>query len=134
MGLPRGITPSPPLPFCGSAAKGGADMRKPVAAATPAQGQNQQPQIQLREVSISELVAMAINKRRKMLREGKTTRRIPLFLAPHLIAPASGTYETSIGTIRVISTFRPSEGRWVVTVCLPAESGFQVKDHLPRQE
>jgi hypothetical protein len=103
--------------------------RKEVAA------MNHNPtQFQIREISLPELISIAIAKRRKLAREGKTSRRISLLLNPRLIPPDVGEYETSIGRVKVHSVFLKDRGQWAVTIVLPQDSGFQLKDHLPSQD
>jgi hypothetical protein len=89
----------------------------------------QHQQMQLREVSLPEAVALAVARRRQLLRRGKTTRRITIPLPAHLIPPPSGRYECSLGEVKISSCFKHEEGKWILLVVLPEES-FKVKDFV----
>jgi hypothetical protein len=93
-----------------------------------AQQQVAQAQLKLREITVAEVVARAINKKRRL---GKESNRITLFLFPQEIPPASGSYQTALGETKIHSTFLADRGQWCVVVRLPNEEGFKVKDHLP---
>ncbi len=84
----------------------------------------------LREMSVAEVISAAVHKRRKALAQGRTSRRVVLFLPPYLLPPPSGEYESFMGVVRISSIFRPTEGRWIVTVLLPEDGGFKLRDHL----
>jgi len=88
--------------------------------------QAQAAQLPLRELSISEIVAMALFKKRK---QNKASRRITLFLKPSMVPPKDGTYETGIGEVRLKSVYQPQQGRWIVVAVLPPEE-FTLKDYL----
>jgi hypothetical protein len=94
------------------------------------QAATQHAGLPIREVSIAELISLAIARRRKLEKEGKTSRRISLLLNPRLIPPADGEYDVAIGKVRIRSVFLVNKGRWAVTVILPPSSGFELKDHL----
>jgi hypothetical protein len=100
-------------------------------AATTTQQQAVQTQqktaLPLREMSVIELVSLAMDRRRKRKRE---SRRVPIRLKPSLIPPPTGEYETSLGRVRIYSRFEPEEGGWFVEVKLPNQSGFKLSDHL----
>jgi len=83
----------------------------------------------LRELSVAEVISAAVHKQRKALAQGRTSRRIVLFLPPYLLPPPPGKYESFMGVVKISSVFKPTEGRWIVTVLLP-EEGFKLRDHL----
>ncbi len=93
-----------------------------------AQAQAQAPQkMPLRELSVMEVFSMALDRRR---RTEKESRRVVLFLRPHLIPPKGGVYDTVCGSIRIYSKFVPERGQWLVEVKLPPLTGFTVADHI----
>ncbi len=88
----------------------------------------------LRELGVAEVVAMAIGIRRKMLANGKTTRRVGFYLKPHLIPPPTGAYESAMGEVKIFSKFSQERGAWFVQVKLPdPEKGFEVADLVKNQ-
>jgi hypothetical protein len=90
------------------------------------QAQATQP-LPIREVSIQEIVAMAIHKRRK---EGKSSLRVELSLPPSMVPPPSGSYTTAVGDVSLKSIFKATKGRWFCIVKFPQE-GFKLADFLP---
>jgi hypothetical protein len=95
----------------------------------------QEHQLPLRELTVSELISLAIHRRRRLLSQGRTTRRIVLFLPPYLLPPPPGEYESFMGVVRISSVFKPTEGRWIVTVRLPLPeegAGFKPSLSQPR--
>ncbi len=84
--------------------------------------------MQLRTLSPQEVVALALNKRRKNVAKGKTSKRITLFLRPFLVPPNDGTYETGIGVVRIKSTFKVEAGHWITVVVFPETEGFPIRD------
>jgi hypothetical protein len=94
----------------------------------------EQQKIQLRDVSVAEAIAMAVFRRRKMIERGKTSRRVVIPLPSHLIPPQSGEYNVAIGRVKITSLFKQEEGRWIMVVRLPADEGFELKDHLRANE
>ncbi len=114
-----GDNPQPvAFPKGGGASKGGLAM---------AQAKHQAA-IPLREISVPELVSMAIHRRRRMMEKGKTSLRVVVPLPPHLVPPTSGVYSTAMGDVSIKSVFKASEGRWIVTVKLPSDEGFKVAE------
>jgi len=99
------------------------------AAQNQQQQQNQQPPIPIREMGITEVVALAWRVYNKRKAQGKSSRRISFPLRAHLLPPPDGDYSTFMGTVRIRTAFRPDQGQWWVTVVLPPE-GFKVQDHL----
>ncbi len=95
-----------------------------------AQAKQLTQQAALREVSVSELVAAAIHRRRRMMEKGKTSLRVVVPLPASLIPPPSGQYSTAIGEVSIKSVFKPSEGRWICVVKLPSAEGFTIADHI----
>jgi hypothetical protein len=95
-----------------------------------AQSQQAQKDLKIRFLSVEEAVAMAFNRRRLLLREGKTTRRITIPLHPSIIPP-TGEFQTALGTVRIKATFNQTKGKWYMLVILPVEEGFTLADHLP---
>jgi len=102
-------------------------MKQPAAQQ---QVSTQSNEIPLRDLSIHEVVAMALHKRRT---SGKESRRVVLFLKPSLIPPSTGQYETALGPVKVFSMFLMEQGKWLLEVKLPNESGFPLRDHTPSQ-
>ncbi len=100
--------------------------------AKAAQQQAQKQAVPLREVSVAEIVARAISIQRKREDQGKTSRRVPLFLRPNEIPPKSGTYGTSWGEVRIFSKFLPDQGKWLVEVRLPRNEGFPIRDYVKK--
>jgi hypothetical protein len=96
--------------------------------------QQQQVQLRLRQLSVEEAVALAYARRRALLKQGRTTRRITVPLKPYLIPPPSGRYISALGEVRIFSSFSVDQGKWFMTVVLPTTEGFQVKDFLPPQD
>ena len=82
---------------------------------------------EFRELDIIEVVAMALDKRRRTNRE---SRRVVLWLRPALIPPSTGQYETTLGPVSLFSRFMQERGCWMVEVKLPHQSGFSIKDHV----
>ena len=70
----------------------------------------------------------------KLIRKGKSTRRISIPLPPSILPPPKGTYATSFGEVKISAYFQPMEGRWWMLVVLPPDSGFQVRDFLSQDE
>jgi hypothetical protein len=117
---------------CPKKTQGGVTMKQQVqqkqANQHQAQAQaSQQAPIFIRELTIMEVVSMALHKKRV---SGKESRRVVLHLRPSLIPPKSGTYQTTIGPVKVFSKFMQEEGRWLLEVKLPNESGFPLGDHI----
>jgi hypothetical protein len=110
--------------------KGGSAMTQVAQAQTAQAAQQQQTSIPLREMSIPEVVAAAISRRRMMLTKGKTSRRVVLHLKPHLIPPPSGSYQCAIGEVRIFSKFDQDRGAWLVEVKLPPDEGFRIADFV----
>jgi hypothetical protein len=86
--------------------------------------------LSIRELSIQEVVAMAIHRRRRLLKEGKTSLRVVVPLRPDLVPPPSGQYSTALGEVVIRSVYKPVEGRWLVVVKLPSNEGFTIADHI----
>jgi hypothetical protein len=61
-------------------------------------------------------------------KRGKTSRRVVLHLSPWQIPPRSGVYSSWLGEVKIFSSFRVEEGKWLVEVSLPKE-GFAIKDY-----
>jgi len=84
----------------------------------------------LRLLSVSEVVARAIDLRRKRESQGKTSLRVPFCLRPNEIPPRTGRYDTGVGEVRIFTKFLPDQGRWLVEVKLPRNEGFLIRDHV----
>jgi hypothetical protein len=107
------------------------------AQTTQAAQQQQTTQAQafrLKELGIAEIVALAVNRKRALEEKGKTSRRVVLHLSPWQIPPRSGVYSSWLGEVKIFSTFRVEEGKWVVEVKLPPMEGFAVKDYTKRSD
>jgi len=119
-----GDYPQPALSLSleGAPQKGGSDMKQ-------ADKNNQQVSTaEFRELDITEVVAIALDKRRRTNRE--SSRRVVLWFRPALIPPSTGQYETTLGTVSIFSRFMNDRGAWLVEVKLPHQSGFSIKDHV----
>jgi len=106
--------------------------KQPVAQSQQQQTAQAQPTaaLAIRTISVPEAVSLAINKRRREMQKGRTSRRVSVILQPHLIPPPSGEYQTYLGLVRIRSVFKPNEGRWVMVVILPETEGFRLSDHI----
>jgi len=107
-----------------------AQQQQAAAQGQQPQGQATQQPIPLRTLSVPEVVAMAISRRRALLAKGKTSRRVPLYLRPSLIPPPSGRYQCSIGEVRIYSRFDQEKGAWFVQITLPETEGFKLGDFV----
>ena len=84
----------------------------------------------LKELSVLETVALAIDKKR---RGKKESRRVVMFLKPNILPPPTGIYQSPFGEVKILSKFLQERGQWLVEVKLPP-SGFPLKDHIPPSE
>jgi hypothetical protein len=87
-------------------------------------------QVPIRELSLEEVIALAISKRRRLLAKGKTSRRVGFYLKPHLIPPPTGTYQSVMGEVKIFSRFDQDRGAWFVQVRLPEAEGFKLGDYV----
>jgi hypothetical protein len=94
------------------------------------QTEGQQGQtLSLKRVELDEVVAQAYYIRMRLRKKGRTTRRITVPLPARKIPGFhSGEFSTGFGLVRVKVSFSQEEGRWFITVILPPEDGFQLKD------
>ena len=91
-----------------------------------AQANAQAQPLPLRQVEVQEIVARAVDLRR---RRKKESLRVPFHLSPSEIPPPSGEYATGLGTVKIFSRFDHLKGLWLVVVRLPDES-FKLKDFV----
>jgi hypothetical protein len=94
--------------------------------------QQQAAQAQLRIASVPEVVSLAYNQYLRNLKRGKSSRRITVFLSPHVLPPKlppDGLVKTAFGEVRMKSIFQPVQGRWIVNVIFP-EEGFRLSDFI----
>jgi hypothetical protein len=126
VGLPRGITPSPPPPERGVRSKGGEAMKQQL---------NKGGAAMLRVLTVQEILSRAYFLLLKSRKQGKTSRRVSVLLRPNEVPP-TGLEWTSLpspfgSVVKIRSWFNQDLGRWGCTVIfMDTEGCFKLRDYV----